>query len=79
MFDLMTTTGVLFTYSVDIPDRTKMQMVRFAIESPYTANANILECNVASLAIVGKSVEQMLVEHVEHYERLALSRLKGPA
>lgn len=70
MFDLMTSTGVLFTYSVEIPDRSKMQMVRFTINSPFTNQANVLDSNVASLATVGKSVEQMLVEHVEHYERL---------
>ena len=72
MFDLITTTGVLFTYTVRIPDRAVMQMVEFTIDSPYTAGANVILTNVASLAVVGKSVEQTLVEHVEYYERLAL-------
>jgi hypothetical protein len=71
MFDLITTTGVLFTYTVNIPDRTQMQMVSFAIESPFTADASMISMNVATLAVVGKSVEQTLVEHVEHYERVA--------
>ena len=46
-----------------------MQMVRFTIDSPFTENASVLDANVATLALIGKSVEQMLVEHVEHYER----------
>lgn len=69
MFDLITSTGVLFSYSVQIPDRAAMQMVRFTIDSPFTENASVLDANVATLALIGKSVEQMLVEHVEHYER----------
>jgi hypothetical protein len=73
MFDLMTSTGVLFNYSVRIPDRSVMQMVEFTIISPYTEGANVILANVASLAIVGKSVEQTLVEHVEFYERQAAS------
>jgi hypothetical protein len=71
VFDLMTSTGVLFTYTVTIPDRSKMQMVDFLIESPFTDTASLLSVNVATLAVVGKSVEQTLVEHVEHYERIA--------
>ena len=71
MFDLLTTTGVLFSYSVDIPDRSNMQMVRFTIDSPFTERAPILHSNVATLAMIGKSVEQLLVEHVEHYERIS--------
>lgn len=74
MFDLITTTGILFTYTVSIPDRSQMQMVEFTIESPFTTEAAVLSVNVASLAVVGKSVEQVLVEHVEHYQRLAAPR-----
>jgi hypothetical protein len=48
-----------------------MQMVEFTIDSPFTGSASSLMVNVASLAMIGKSVEQVLVEHVEHYERLA--------
>ena len=70
MFDLVTTTGVFFTYTVAIPDRTQMQMVKFTMDSPFTAAAAVLAVNVATLAVVGKPVEQVLVEHVEHYERL---------
>jgi hypothetical protein len=71
MFDLITSTGVLFTYTVRIPDRAVMQMVEFTIDAPYTEGANVVLANVASLATLGKSVEQTLVEHVEHYEQLA--------
>lgn len=71
MFDLLTASGVLFTYRATIPDRSQMQVVEFIISSPFTENANVIMMNVASLAIVGKSVEQTLVEHVEHYERIA--------
>jgi hypothetical protein len=74
LFDLMTSTGVLFTYSVNIPDPTEMQIVDFRIDSPFTDSANVLSVNVAALAVVGKSVEQTLVEHVEHYERIASGR-----
>lgn len=70
LFDLMTTTGVLFTYTAAIPDRSQMQMVEFTIDSPFTAAATVLNVNVASLALVGKSVEQVLVEHVERCGRV---------
>jgi hypothetical protein len=70
-FDLITSTGVLFTYSVRIPDRATMQMLEFTIHSPFTDGANIVTMNVASLALIGKSVEQTLVEHVEFYEKPA--------
>lgn len=73
MFDLMTSTGVLFTYTASIPDTATMQMVEFAVDSPFTQNAGLIMMNVATLAVLGKSVEQTLVEHVEHYERLAQS------
>jgi hypothetical protein len=71
LFDLVTSTGVLFTYTARIPDRELMQMVEFTIDSPFTAGANVIVANVASLALIGKSVEQTLVEHVEFYERTA--------
>lgn len=71
VFDLVTSTGVLFTYDTKIPDPTKMQIGDFKIDSPFTQAANILTVNVATLALVGKSVEQTLVDLVEHYERLA--------
>jgi hypothetical protein len=74
MFDLMTSTGVLFGYEVRIPDRSKMQMIEFSLTSPFTNEAQIIMVNVATLAVVGKSVEQTLVEHVEHYERIAMRR-----
>lgn len=70
-FDLITTTGVLFTHTVAIPDRSQMQRVEFTVASPYTTAAAVLNVNVATLAIIGKSVEQVLVENVEHYERLS--------
>ncbi|MEB0266797.1 MULTISPECIES: hypothetical protein [unclassified Cryobacterium] len=73
MFDLFTTTGVFFTYSVRIPDQSKMQLVQLTVESPYTDKANVLMVNVATLATVGRSVETTLIEHVEHYERIAAS------
>ena len=74
MFDLMTSTGVFFAYEVFIPDRSKMQIVEFTVTSPFTADASVVTMNVASLAVLGKSVEQTLVEHVEHYERIAVRR-----
>jgi len=77
MFDLMTTTGVLFGYEVRIPDRSQMQMVEFVIHSPFTDTGATLLMNVATLAVVGKSVEQTLVEHVEHHERIASRRSSG--
>ena len=70
----MNSTGVLFGYEVSIPDRSKIQMVEFRVISPFTADANVVTMNVASLALVGKSVEQTLVEHVEHYEGIASRR-----
>lgn len=79
MFDLMTSTGVLFGYEVSIPDRSTMQMVEFTVTSPFTEDARVIMMNVASLAVVGKSVEQMLVEHVEHYERIAARRTSEEA
>ena len=72
MFDLVTSIGVLFTYKVEIHDKTNMQIVTFVIDSHYTAAASRLNVNVATLAVIGKSVEQALVEHVEHYERMAI-------
>jgi hypothetical protein len=72
MFALITTTGILFSYSVSIPDRSQMQLVELTISSPFTENATVVMTNVASLAMVGKSIEQTLIEHVEHYERIAL-------
>lgn len=77
MFDLMTTTGVLFTYTPSIPDPSRMQMVDFAIDSPFTESANVLSVNVATVALLGKTVEQMLVDHVEHYQRIAARRSAG--
>lgn len=77
MFDLMTTTGVLFGYEVRIPDRSQMQMVEFVIHSPFTDTGATLLMNVATLAVVGKSVEQTLVEHVEHHERIVSRRASG--
>lgn len=74
MFDLMTTTGVLFGYEVTIPDRNQMQIVEFVVHSPFTDAGATLKMNVATLALVGKSVEQTLVEHVEHYELIASQR-----
>jgi hypothetical protein len=74
MFDLITTTGIPFSYSVRIPDRSVMQIVEFTIDSPYTEGANVVFVNVASLALIGKSVEQNLIEHVEHFEGIAARR-----
>ncbi|TFB95728.1 hypothetical protein E3O39_11925 [Cryobacterium sp. MDB2-A-1] len=71
MFDLLTTTGVLFTYTADVPDSSQMQIVEFTINSPFTKAASVLNVNVSTLAMLGKSVEQLLVDHVEHYERRA--------
>lgn len=51
MFDLMTSTGVLFGHEVSIPDRSKMQMVEFTVTSPFTEDARIIMMNVASLAV----------------------------
>jgi len=77
MFDLMTTTGVLFGYEVRIPDRSQMQMVEFVIHSRFTDMGATLMMNVSTLAVVGKSVEQTLVEHVEHHERIVSRRASG--
>jgi hypothetical protein len=77
MFDLMTTTGVLFTYVPTIPDTSKMQIVDFTIDSPFTSRASVLSINVATVAMLGKTVEQMLVDHVEHYEAIAASSAAG--
>ena len=74
MFDLMTSTGVLFGYEVRIPDRSKMQMVEFTVTSPFTEDARVIMMNVASLDVVGMSVEQVPVEHVEHYLGFAVGR-----
>jgi len=74
LFDLMTTTGVLFTYVPSIPDPSTMQMVDFAIYSPFTESASVLSVNVATAAMLGKSIEQLLVDHVEHYEQIAARR-----
>lgn len=67
MFDLLTTTGVLFTCTAAVPDPSQMQIVEFTINSPFTEVASIV--NVSTLAILGRSVAQMLVAHFEHYER----------
>ena len=77
MFDLMTTTGVLFGYEARIPDRSQMQMIEFVIHSPFNDVRATLMINVSTLAVVGKSVEQTLVEHVEHHERIASRRSSG--
>ena len=77
MFDLITSTGIPFTYTVRIPDRAVMQIVEFIIESPYTEGDDVLTTNVASLATLGISVEQTLVEHVEYLERVAAKRSAG--
>ena len=77
MFDLVTSTGVLFTYVPSIPDKSKMQMVDFSIDSPYTDPASVLSINVATAAMLGKSIEQLLVDNVEHYERVAARRAAG--
>ena len=77
MLELFTTTGIFFTYTVNIPDRSKMQVVELTIDSPFTGNASVLMVNVASLAIVGKSVESTLIEHVEYYERMAKKDASG--
>jgi hypothetical protein len=69
VFDLLTSTGVLFTYTAHIPDPTAAQMVEFSVDSPFTSNAPVIVVNVATLARLGKSVETVLVEHVELYER----------
>ena len=77
MFDLITSTGVLFTYSPSIPDNSKMQMVDYAINSPFASPASVLSMNVATIAMLGKSVEEILVDHVEHLERVAARRAAG--
>ncbi|TFC26432.1 hypothetical protein E3O53_07890 [Cryobacterium sp. TMT2-18-3] len=71
MFDLLTSSGVLFTYTVNIPDRSQMQLVDFFVDSPFTTASSPVHVNVATLALVGKSVEQILVDHVEHHEAIA--------
>ena len=71
MFDLFTSTGVFFTYCVSIPYRSKMHLVELAVKSPFTERANVVVVNVAALALVGRSVETTLIEHVEYYERIA--------
>jgi hypothetical protein len=68
---------VLFTYSVAIPDRSEMQMVEITISSPFTEPGHVLMVNVATLAVVGKSLEQTLVEHVEHQQRLTQRQSSG--
>jgi hypothetical protein len=70
----MTTTGILFTYTTSIRDPSKMQLVDFAIDSPFTNPADVLSVNVATLAMLGKTVEQILVDHVEHQQRVAARR-----
>jgi hypothetical protein len=74
IFDLMTSTGVLFTYATTIKDPANMQMVSFAIDSPFTDSANELSVNVATIAMLGKTVEQILVDHVEYHQRIAARR-----
>jgi hypothetical protein len=74
MFDLVTTTGVLFTYVPSIPDESVMQIVDFAIDSPFSDSTRVLSINVATAAMQGKSIEQLLVDHVEHLERIAARR-----
>ena len=65
MVDLIATTGVLFTYSASIPDKPAIQKVDFTINSPRIEGAIVMMTNVASIAILGRSVEQTSVEHVE--------------
>ena len=57
MFDPITGTGVLFNYTVGNPDRSAMQVDNFQINSPCRETANALSVNVASVAVIGKSVE----------------------
>ena len=71
MHELLTSTGVFFTYTAAIPDRAKLQIVEFTIDSPFTANAPVVAVNVSSLALIGRTVETVLADHVEHYERRA--------
>lgn len=77
MFDLMTSSGVLFTYTVNIPDRSQKQMVDFFVDSRFTDPSSPVRVNVATLALVGKSVEQLLVDHVEHHQTIAQRRSSG--
>lgn len=51
-----------------------MQMVEFTVTSPFTEDARVIMMNVASLDVVGMSVEQVPVEHVEHYLGFAVGR-----
>lgn len=74
IYDLMTATGILFTYTTTISDPSRMQIVDFAIDSPFTSPANVLSVNVATVAMLGKTVEQILVDHVEHQQRIAAQR-----
>jgi len=69
-FDLLTSTGLFFTYTVRTPDPSSAQIVEFLIESTVTSSAPVLVVNVATLAHLGRTVESILVDHVEHYERL---------
>lgn len=71
MLELLTSTGVFFTYTASIPDRSNLQIVEFVIDSPFTASAPVVSVNVSSLALIGKTVEAVLVDHVELYERRA--------
>jgi hypothetical protein len=71
MFDLRRSTGILFTYVPSIPHRSHMQMVDFTIDLPFTSSANVLTIDVSTVAMLGKTIEQMLVDHVEHYEAIA--------
>lgn len=68
MFDLITSTGVIFSYTEAVPDPQKMQIVEFTVRSPFTERARVLSVNVTTLAMLGKSVEQALVEH---HQRIA--------
>jgi len=71
---LTASTGSLFGYEVSIPDRSKMKMVEFRVIPPFTADANVVTMNVASLAVAGESAEQTLVEYVKRFERIAAGR-----
>ena len=76
-FDLLTSTGVLFTYTVNTPDPIDAQVVEFTVDSPFTAAAPVITINVATLAALGKTVESVLVDHVEHYERRTTPPAEG--
>jgi hypothetical protein len=69
-FDLLTSTGIIFSYTVATPNPSETQILEFTINSPVTTASPVLSLNVATLVRLGRSVvESALVEHVEYYER----------